>query len=157
MTLLETLSCLLIAILVVGGSILMTKKAIESDKINRAVQNLSTFRLDAKNLYKGEPDFTGLTTAVAVNNEIVPDEMLKSNGDVRNVWNGLVTLAAGADPTTFVITQNDIPKYACVKLARSGSWEALSINGVEIDLESGVISAINDNLQDSNTIVFTSN
>lgn len=159
MTLLETVGALLIAALVLGGSAFMIKKGIESDKVTSAQQNLSTFRLDVKNLYKGEPDFTGLTTEIAVTNKIVPDGMLKSGGTVRNVWNGDVTVAAGADPTTFTITHNNVPEYACVKMAtfQAESWESITVNGVEITQGSGMVASISEQLSEANTIVFTSN
>ncbi|CCO24027.1 type 4 pilus major pilin [Maridesulfovibrio hydrothermalis] len=159
MTLFETLGSLFIALIVFTGSAYMISKAIDNDKISRAQQNLSTFRLDIKNLYAGASDFTGLTTDVAVKNEIVPDNMLKSNGDVRNVWNGAVTVAAGATPTTFTITHNEVPKYACAKLAtfQVGSWVSISVNGFEISQASGMLRAISDRLGDTNTIIFTSN
>ncbi len=159
MTLLETVGALLIAAIVLGGSAFMLKKAIESDKVTSAQQNLSTFRLDIKNLYKGEPDFAGLTTSIAVTNKVVPDGMLKSSGDVRNVWNGDVAVAAGTDPTTFTITHNNVPEYACVKMAtfQAESWEAITVNGVEITQGSGMVAAISEQLAETNTIVFTSN
>jgi len=159
MTLLETVGALLLTALVLGGSAFMIKKAIESHKVTSAQQNLSTFRLDVKNLCKGEPDFTGLTTAIAVKNKIVPDGMLKSGGTVRNGWNGNVDVAAGTDPTTFTITYNNVPEYACVKMAsfQAESWESITVNGVEITQGSGMVAAISEQLSEANTIVFTSN
>lgn len=159
MTLFETLGSLFIALIVFTGSAYMISKAIDNDKISRAQQNLSTFRLDLKNLSAGAPDFNGLTTELAVKNEVVPDNMLKSNGDVRNVWNGAVTVAVGTTPTTFTITHNGVPKYACVKLAtfQAGSWVSITVNGVDIDQSSGMLAAISEQLAESNTIIFTSN
>ncbi|WP_432737318.1 type 4 pilus major pilin [Maridesulfovibrio sp. FT414] len=159
MTLLETIGALLIGLIVLGGSGYMLSKGIDNDKIAKAEQNLSTFRLDVKNLYQGEPDFAGLTTDIAVTNEAVPDGMIKSSGEVRNVWNGAVAVAAGTDPTTFTITHNSVPEYACVKLAtfQAGSWVSVTVNGVEIDQASGMVAAITEQLADTNTIVFTSN
>jgi len=159
MTLLESVGALLLAVLVLGGSAFMIKKGIESYKVINAQQNLSTFRLDLKSACKGQPDFTGLTTAIAVSNKIVPDGMLKSGGTVRNVWNGDVTVAAGTDPTTFTITENGVPEYACLKMAtfQAESWESITVNGVEITQGSGMVAAITEQLAESNTIVFTSN
>ncbi|NDV23128.1 type 4 pilus major pilin [Desulfovibrio sp. JC022] len=159
MTLLETLGALLIGLIVLGGSGYMISKGIDNDKIAKAEQNLSTFRLDIKNLYQGEPDFNGLTTDIAVTNEAVPDGMIKSSGEVRNVWNGAVTVAAGTDPTTFTITHNSVPEYACVKLAtfQAGSWVSVTVNGVVIQQASGMVAAITNQLATTNTIVFTSN
>lgn len=159
MTLLETLGALLISLIVMGGSAYMISKGIDNDKISKAEQNLSTFRLDIKQLYSGEPDFSGLTTDIAVANKIVPNSMLKSTGEVRNVWNGAVTVATGTTPTTFTITHNNIPEYACVKLAtfQAGSWESVKVNGVEINQSSGMVAAITNEVSATNTVIFTSN
>lgn len=159
MTLFETLGALLLGLIVFGGSAYMVSKSIDNSKISTAEQNLSTFRLDLKQFYNGEPDFTGISTELAVKNNIVPGNMLKSSGEIRNAWNGEVEVAVGTDPTTFTISEKNVPKYACVKLAtfQAGSWESLSVNGVEISQESGMVKAISDQLSDSNTIVFTSN
>lgn len=158
-TLLETLGALLIGLIVLGSVGLMIAKAIENNKLSTAQQNLSTFRLEIKQLYTGEPDFTGLTTEIAVKNEVVPDGMIKSDDNVRNVWNGPVSVATGTKTTTFTLTYEDIPKYALVKMAsfQSGSWEKVDVNGVEIDQGSGMVAAITDQLAEENTIIFTSN
>ena len=159
MTLFETLGSLLIALIVFGGSAYMISKSMDNDKISTAEQNLSTFRLDLKQLYAGEPDFTDITTDIAVKNKIVPDSMLKSSGEIRNAWNGAVTVAEGTDATTFTITHNKVPGYAWVKLAtfQAGSWETITVNGVEINQASGMVAAITNQLATANIIVFTSN
>lgn len=156
MNLLELTGVLVIIAVLLGTTALRIKSGRENEMITTAQQNISTFKLEVKNLYKGEPDFTGLTTNIAVKNKIVPTSMVKGNGEVRNVWDGEVTVETGTDPSTYIITSNEIPEYACVKLATFESWKSLSVNGVEITQGSGMVAAITGQLQDSNTIAFTS-
>jgi type II secretory pathway pseudopilin PulG len=158
-TLMESMGSLLFYLIMISAAGVVIVSLFSGSKLSQAEQAISSLRLQVKQLYTSSSDYSGLDTDLAVKAGVVPEKMNKSNG-VRNDWNGLVTVATGSDPNTFVITMNDIPQDAATKLAmyQAGSWVSVQVNGVDIDQTGDMVGQIAAAVADvTNTITFTSN
>jgi len=153
----EMLGAILFALIMLAGIGVIFSNLFSNNNLADTEQAVSTLRMQTKQLYTSSSDYTGLTTANAKKSGIIPNKMIKSNG-VRDVWNGEVTVEAGTDPNTFVITLGEVPQEACTKLAtyQSGSWVDLKVNGTTLNQDSIVSEAANQ-CTETNTLAFTSN
>ncbi len=157
-TLVESLGSMLFYLIMIAAAGTLIIYLFSSSKLSATEQSISSLRLQVKQLYTARADYSGLDTDLAVKAGVVPEKMIKSNG-VRNDWNGIVTVATGTDPNTFVITTNSIPQDAATKLAvyQSGSWVSVQVNGVDIDQTGDMVGDVAAAVVKSNTIAFTSN
>lgn len=127
--------------------------------LSTMTQGLSTMRLQTKQLYTGSGDYVGLDTELAINTGIIPDSLVKSGGEVKNVWNGDVTIETGDDPNTFVITNELVPKESATKFAtfQVGSWVDVIVNGTSVGSAENIVAAVAAVATETNTISFISN
>lgn len=155
----ESIGTLLFYLIMVAGIGVLFASLFAGSNLSKTEQQLSTLRMQVKQLYTSAPDYSGLTSEIAIKAGVVPANMIKSNGEIRNVWNGLVTVAAGTDPNTFTITIQGVPKEDCAKLGsyQSSSWISIQLNGSEIEQNNGMVAALTTQATDTNTIIFTSN
>ncbi|MCT4625662.1 type 4 pilus major pilin [Halodesulfovibrio sp.] len=155
-TMVEIVIALIIGLVALASIGLGVASALENMKIGDTESEISTLRMQTKQLYKSSPDYTGLNNAIAEKAGVIPDSMLKSNG-IRNSWNGNVSVVTGDDPNTFVLTLEAIPLNACVKLAtfQNGSWKEVSVNGSSIS-QDNIVSEAAGQCDDENTLAFTS-
>ncbi|MFA9394678.1 MAG: type 4 pilus major pilin [Halodesulfovibrio sp.] len=153
----ESLGGVLFWLIMLAGVGVIFAALLSNNNLADTEQAVSSLRMQTKQLYTSSSDYTGLTTATAKKSGIIPNKMIKSNG-VRDVWNGEVTVEAGTDPNTFVITLGEVPQEACTKLAtyQNGSWVDMKVNGTTLDQDSIVSEAANQ-CAETNTLAFTSN
>lgn len=153
----EVLGAILFVLIMIAASGVNFTSLFSSNNLADTEQALATLRMQIKQLYTSSPDYTGLTTASANKSGIIPNKMIKSNG-VRDVWNGAVTIEAGANPNTFVISLAEVPQEACTKLAtyQSGSWVDVKVNGSTLS-QNAIVSDAANQCTDTNTLAFTSN
>ena len=156
--LVESMGSLIIYLIMIGACGWLISSVMENSDLSNTEQALNTLRMNVKQVYTSASDYSGLTTQTAREAGIIPADMIKSNG-VRNVWNGDVTVVAGADPNTFIITFALVPEDMCVKLAtyQLGSWSDVQVNGVSVNQDTGTIAAIIAQQTTSNSLAFTSN
>ena len=129
----------IIGVLSVGG-IAGYSKAMNKFKTNKVADNVSMIVANVKTLYAQQKNYgTGdkaLTTAKAISLGVIPDELIKTEGEVgsqtkvlRNAYNGTVFVGAtksvdgddAADLRAFYLTFNGLSKEACVALA-TNDW-----------------------------------
>jgi len=139
LTLVETLVAVVVGLIILAGAFVVFGMITSSNKLSNAEQDLTTTQLNIKQLYQGQPNYTGLSNAVAFAANVFPQDMATSAINVIDQWNGAVTLAADANPTEFDITFAGVPQDACIKFAsfEFGQWVSLTINGTNIPQTQG--------------------
>lgn len=133
-TLIEAIIFLSLLSVVLG---IVLNKASIAFTSNRAAQSTDAAQLIAagvKSAYQLRNSYTGLTTATAINNGLVPDYMV--NGSVlTNVWGGSVVIAAATSPSNgFTIVFQGVPPEDCAKFvnAVSSGFEEVSIKNTKV-------------------------
>lgn len=111
-----------VAILGLAAAAIISRSAStsQSTNIQTESQNLQSIVGKAKSVFAGRPNFNGATTAYMLANGAFPTSMVNGN-NVSHSWNGAVTVAPGANPTTLDITYAAIPTAACIEFVSSQS------------------------------------
>ncbi|MFC0402787.1 type 4 pilus major pilin [Paraburkholderia rhizosphaerae] len=159
-SLLEAISYLGIAAIVVIGAIALLNGAFSSASTNAVNEQVSAIQSGVKKLYMGQPGGYGnLGNAVLASAGVFPSTLTPSTGTnaVTNTWNGAVTVTgAGA---TFTIEYENVPRSVCVNtITAGGSWVSIGVNGkLETALPVPPDVAATDCASDTtNSIVWTS-
>jgi len=130
----------IIGVLSVGG-IAGYSKAMTKYKTNKIKDQVSTIVANLRTLYTQQVSYAGLNNKTAIQMDIIPEDMIVTNGDGRlvNPFNGSVFIGSGRlgtsvtgtdnDNKAFVIEYNGLPRAACVDLA-TGDWGSGSSSGV---------------------------
>ncbi len=127
----------IIGVLSVGG-IAGYSKAMAKFKLSKAMDQVSNIVTNIRTLYSGQPNYEGLTTAVAVQLGAVGAEMLNgvqptafaSGNKVSNAFNGEVTIqAVSGNKQQFEVTFAGLGKEACVSLM-TADWGSGSGSGL---------------------------
>lgn len=117
----------IIAALIVGAFIVYPKVS-SSIKVNKEIKNMTFLVNGLVNLYKGKPDLLGISTSVALNAKLVPNDMIIPGNPVslRNTWGGIVSIGASGSGTgtgtlwhSLNINESYIPSDDCVKFSKA--------------------------------------
>ena len=137
----------IIGVLSVGG-IAGYSKAMAKFKLSKAMDQVSNVVTNIRTLYSGQPNYSGLTTTVAIQMGAIGAEMLNgkkttSASEAFNAFNGGVYVAASTGTNagqSFFVTFTGLGKEACVALSTadwgSGSGSGLvsvSVGGTKAD------------------------
>lgn len=157
----STMIAIVIGLIMLGGLFVIFDQAWQGQIMETEQRNIAATRLNIQNLYRGSPNYNGLTTAVGTSAEVFPSDMIKTAG-IRNSWNGAVTLGTASGNTQFTMSWAAVPRASCIKLATFGygSWAAVTANGTTIPQSGGGAvgaAATACNNDTNNTLVFTSN
>lgn len=138
LTLVETLIAVVIGIIIIAGAFVVFGQVTSGTKLSGAEQDLVTAQLNIRQLYQGQPNYTGLSISTALAAKVFPNDMVNGT-QVNDAWDGPVTIAAASNPTQFTIQFTQVPQDICVKFAsfEAGQWEAFTINGTGIDQTGG--------------------
>lgn len=149
---------IVIALVMVGGILVMAQRAFSSYRLMNTQNNLTMMKIEVQSLYTGSSDYSGLSNNVGISAGVFPSDMVKG-ATVKNAWGGQVTLAPGSDVTQFSISYSEIPQDVCLKIAQLGDdWASIAVNGVDVMAAANRISATAGACQDgANTVVFGSN
>ena len=153
-SLMETLAVFVIIGLVMAAAALAIYNGKNAANVSVAQENLSYLRVNIHDVYSHVRSFASISNDELIAARAVPQGMLL-NDTIVNAWNGDVTVASANAGRAFTIQFDDVPVDACIKLgAQRDSWDSLSINGTDIELEQVITQEVcSDNL--SNTIIFT--
>lgn len=144
----------LIVVAVVVGS-----KVFSSTTTVSEIQNLNTIVSNVRNLYANQPNYNGLTTAVAIQAGVFPSNMVQGNTAV-NKWGGQVTLAQNtSNPNAFDLTYTNVPQDQCIQLVnntQASNLVSVAVNGTTLNppLNPGQIANACNN-PTNNTITWT--
>ena len=123
----------IIGVLSVGG-IAGYSKAMAKFKLSKAMDQVSNVVTNIRTLYSGQPNYSGLTTSVAIQMGAIGAEMLNGVSPTTasvayNAFNGGVTVTASNSNRTFTVTFEGLGKEACVSLMTS-DWGSGSGSGL---------------------------
>ncbi len=127
----------IIGVLSVGG-IAGYSKAMAKFKLSKAMDQVSNVVTNVRTLYSGQPNYSGLTTTIAIQMGAIGAEMLSgkattSASKAYNAFNGQVDVAATAVNSVanmgFKVTFTGLGKEACVALS-TADWGSGSGSGL---------------------------
>lgn len=137
----------IIGVLSVGG-IAGYSKAMAKFKTSKALDQVSTTVANVRTLYSGQPNYSGLTTAIAIQMGAIGAEMLSGQSPTSasaayNAFNGSVTISAttvsGRKNAGFELVFSGLSKEACVQMA-SSDWGSGSGSGL-VSVQAGAATA----------------
>ena len=133
LTIIETLIAILVGLIVLGGAIYLGVRLFGSTKITSAQQDIMSVVGSIKQIYNGNPNFTGLDNNVAINSQLIPSDWNIVGNNISNQWSGAVVIATAATVTQFTIELDAVPQDACVQLGSfaPGSWVNVTVNGTQ--------------------------
>ena len=115
----------IIGVLSVGG-IAGYSKAMEKFKINKTIEQISTIANNMRTTFMSQGNYQGLSTSLAHNAGIIPDEMWdEDEEEAHNVWGGILDVFEdyadydGVDSSfgsAFVIETSSLSDSACLEL-----------------------------------------
>ena len=126
----------IIGVLSVGG-IAGYSKAMAKFKLSKAMDQVTTVIANIRTLYSGQPNYTGLSTSVAIKIGAIPTEMLNgvsptSATAVYNAYSGKVFISSAYTSSrnnrSFIIAFGGLGKEACVALS-TADWGSESGSG----------------------------
>jgi len=161
-SLLEAISYLGIAAIVVIGAIALLTGAFSSANTNSVTEQVNAIQSGVKKLYMGQSaSYAGISNSVLASAGVFPSTLSPASGSgaITNTWNGTIEVAEASDqPNEFTITYTQVPQSVCVNsVTTGGSWTAISVNGTDL-----VLPVTPDNAAaactsgDTNTVVWTS-
>ncbi len=137
----------IIGVLSVGG-IAGYSKAMAKFKTSKALDQVSTTVANVRTLYSGQPNYSGLTTEIAIQMGAIGTEMLSGQSPISastayNAFNGSVTISAttvsGLKNAGFELVFSGLSKEACVQMA-SSDWGSGSGSGL-VSVQAGAATA----------------
>lgn len=168
LTLLESLLAIAIGAAVIVAAIIFYTSAQGNNLTNNAQTQVQGIVANTRSYFAGFGSYIDLGTdasnqEVAVNARIFPSSMIP-NGTTspRNPWNGDVSLVSDATGKSFVLTFQEVPLEACVRLvsqiasSMGASLISTSVGGTNLSspyTAATVASACRD--PNSNTITWT--
>lgn len=172
-SLLELLLVLGIIAALVVAAFIVYPKVQASQRSQAEANNIATIQAGVKALYTSASSFTGLSTTVAVQAKIFPDNMLSGSGTAVkpiNVFKGNVIVAAAATGpsavagSSFTITYSNVPAAECVKIvtAAAGNFYTTGVGTAgNVKAAGGILDVAKTASQcqsggNSNTLIFTS-
>ena len=151
----------IIGVLSVGG-IAGYSKAMAKFKLSKAMDQVSNVVTNIRTLYSGQPNYSGLSTTVAIQMGAIGAEMLNGKKTTTatkayNAFNGEVFVAASTTGTTagqsFFVTFTGLGKEACVALSTAdwGSGSGSGLVSVSVDGGTSKTSAVTSALATKGT------
>lgn len=132
-SLLEAISYLGIAAIVVIGAVALLSSAFSSASTNSVDEQVSAIQSGVKKLYMGQAaSYTGLTNSVLASAGVFPSSLSAASGTgvITNTWNGTIDVAVASSANEFTITYTEVPQSVCVNsVTAGGSWVSVAVNG----------------------------
>jgi hypothetical protein len=159
---LSTMIAIVVGLIMMAGIFAVVDQSMDSSKLTSAQQEITMIRMNIRQLCSGMGSYTGLSDTLAESAGVFPSSMEKAS-EIKNPWNGAVSVGVLTDTTLFSITYEDVPQASCIKLATYDSWEAVTAAGASTDLPSdsasisSVAAAATACSSDLNTMTFYSN
>lgn len=162
-TLTEVFGAIVVGALIYSFAAFAIRGGIESSKVSNQSEALAYLRVNIQDGYSTLHTYEGLDNDSAIAARLIPTNMMTGgDGDaygdaIVDEWNGPITLAPDGDNNeNFTIQLDNIPQGACIKLGRTAkAWEAMTINGTDVDRYSLITEDICTEEFD-NTLVYTS-
>jgi hypothetical protein len=116
-TMMEVIGYLAVAAVIIAGVLVMLSVAFGQSKAATSLNQLNQIQTAVRSLYSGQPNYSGLSTAVIVNSKALQQSMI-SGTTLRHAFNGAITITpvtttAGGANSGFQISFANIPQDAC--------------------------------------------
>lgn len=99
-------------------------KAMEAYKFDKLVDEMVMISSNIITLMEGQNSYKGLTTESAISLGVFPENMVKSDGSVRNAFGGNIYIRAvsyaGIDGGAFTVDFDGLPQKVAIKLGTDG-------------------------------------
>ena len=123
----------IIGVLSIGG-ISGYSKAMAKYRVNKTLDQISMLVMNIRSLYSANTDYSGLTSKIAIQMGIIPNDMLQGTAQskaskIYTAYQGIVNLAAGTNSQQFTVTYAGLPKEACVIIA-TADWGSQAGSGL---------------------------
>lgn len=134
-SLIESLSYLGVAAIVVGGAAMLISQAFGGANSNRAVQEIVSLQIETKKMFMGQQAGYGTTNFnnVLIAGDKVPATLsVSGTSTITNAWNGAVALSGATSGSTFTISYAAVPQDVCVDMLTAlgtQNWVGLTVNG----------------------------
>lgn len=134
-SLIETLSYLGVAAVIIGGAAMLISNAFSGANSNRSVQEIVSLQIESKKLFMGQQAGYGTTS---FNDTLIAAKKIPSTlkvsapSTITNSWNGAVVLSGATGGTTFTISYASVPQEVCVDILTAlgtQNWTGLTVNG----------------------------
>ncbi|CAI8693419.1 pilus assembly protein [Burkholderia cepacia] len=161
-SLLEAISYLGIAAIVVIGAIALLAGAFSSANTNSITEQVNAIQSGVKKLYMGQSaSYANLSNSVLASAGVFPSTLAPASGSgaITNMWNGTITVAAATNNSNqFTITYTNVPRSVCVNsVTAGGSWISITVNETALTLPATPDSAATACASgDTNTVAWTS-
>lgn len=129
-SLLEIISYLGIAAVVILGAVMLLNSAFGSANANRALNEVTSIQMNVKKLYMGQQAGFGvgsLNTTIATANKF-PTTLRVAGANVFNAWNSAVVVTGVNNE--FTISYAGVPQDVCIDLiSGSSGFVNVAVNG----------------------------
>lgn len=131
-SLLEVISYLGVAAVVVIGAVSLLSQAFGSANANRALEEITAIRTNVKKIYMGQQAGygTGSMNATLGTMNAFPSTLTVSGSTVTNSWNGGVVVTGAT--SSFTIRYDAVPKDVCASIVSaqgSTGFISVAVNG----------------------------
>lgn len=114
-TLIEAAMVLAVGAIIIGGVIALLNGAFSGNKLNRATGQVVIAITNAKQLYAGASNYSGLANASM--HSSMPRDMQGTSPALVNAFGGALNFTTGATTSQGQATFVDVPQDVCVKFA----------------------------------------
>lgn len=116
-TLIELSIVIIVGALLLAVALVIARSVLADNRANDELKELPVIITRVQKLYANRPNFAGLTTTLAIAQNVFPDSRVASTTTVNNRWGGTITMA----PVT-IASANDavdatytlVPKSECL-------------------------------------------
>ncbi|MEJ6002642.1 type 4 pilus major pilin [Paucibacter soli] len=131
-TLVELAVVVAIIVAAAAGIIARRNATNQTAMIQTESGNLTAILGKVNSTFAGRSNYSGVNTALLLSQGAFPTSMV-DGANVVNIWQGAVTVAAGAGNTSVDITYNGVPSSACIELVAntSRSYNEVTINSTK--------------------------
>lgn len=131
LTLLESLLVLGLIAFVITGALSYFNSATNDQKVTSTNSAIASMSSGVKSLYRGQTNYTSLTTEIAIRSGKVPSDMVQSDTEIRNAWGGSVDFTGNS--RDFEIEVDSLDFEACVNLASAVRMTPTLVYGFQIN------------------------
>lgn len=120
-SLVEIAMVLAIIAVMVAGALAFYSSATESRRVQEAISMVTVVRSIARQMYAGQPDYTGLDTAVIAENKAIPNKWKWTSARMRSPWGTSFTVGESSITPASINIAMDLDPTACSKML-SVNW-----------------------------------
>jgi major structural subunit of bundle-forming pilus len=107
---------LTIMAIIAAGVFLYAQNAQSARKTNDVLNQVAAIQTGVGALFNGQATYSGLTTAIISDSEVLPAKMIGAGSTIKHAFNGDITITPDAANETYTVQASDIPLDPCQRL-----------------------------------------